>query len=92
LKTREYIAHGLPTILPYIDSDLNNHEAKDGILKIENKPDACVNAKDEIDAFAKDWAGRRLSQDKTAALLSYEVKEQKRLEFFKQVRNFTGEQ
>ena len=82
LKSREYLAHGIPTILAVDDPDVSS--ATEGILMLPNTENNVITHLSEIDAFV-DWArGRRVPRE-AVAHLDVRHKEQLRLEFFGEV-------
>lgn len=81
LKTREYIGHGLPLLLGYKDTDLNNFGKKDGVLRIPNKDGAVLTHIGKIKRFAAAWKGKRLNIKKFIPVLSASKKEEIRLSF-----------
>ena len=89
LKVREYLAHGLPTVLFYRDTDLRELTASEGVLQLRNAPASPKQHAPEILQFAKSWQGKRVSHSITAPLISSNLKEQKRLKFFDQVMRNT---
>jgi len=81
LKIRDCLAHGLPVILPYIDTDLNELTS-DVILKIPNTPDNIETHGQAIHDFAYRMRGRRVSMALIAPLIDAREKEKQRLKFF----------
>ena len=81
LKIRECAAYGIPLILPYIDTDLNDLKC-DEILKIPNTPDNLKQSKDQIHDFLYRMVGKRLKRKELHGLIDIKRKEQKRLDFF----------
>lgn len=84
LKVREYLAHGLPVILGYSDTDLSTKNL-DFVLQIPNTED---NVKDhfiQIREFAYRMMGKRVDRNLIAPLIDQSLKEKKRLEFFAQI-------
>jgi len=80
LKTRECLALGLPMILPYKDTDLDDLEC-DFLLKIPNKEDNIQTHAQAIHDFAYQMRGRRVER-KQIAHLDQTGKESQRLTFF----------
>lgn len=82
LKSREYVAYGLPVVGAYVDTDLSGEEF---FLQIENSEYGVLDAKDEILAFAEKWKGRAIDRSRIAALIDNDVKERARVGFMAQV-------
>jgi hypothetical protein len=83
LKTRECLALGLPMILPYRDTDLDQLEC-DFLLKIPNKEDNIQTYASAIRDFAYRMRGRRVDRDQIAGL-DQSIKELERLAFFEEI-------
>lgn len=81
LKIRECAAYGIPLILPYIDTDLNDLKS-DAILRIPNTEDNINRSKSRIHDFLYSMMGKRLKRDMLQDLIDINLKEQKRLDFF----------
>ncbi|OGQ99640.1 MAG: hypothetical protein A2284_06965 [Deltaproteobacteria bacterium RIFOXYA12_FULL_61_11] len=80
LKTREYLALGLPVILGCPDTDLSG---KDYVLELQlddHEPSAQILGK--VQAFLKRWKARRVPREQIAHL-DTAVKEPQRLEFLR---------
>lgn len=82
LKVREYIAFKLPVILGYKDTDL---DGKEYVLNIGNYENNVIDNIEKIRKFINN--SEELSKKINPTIISYEVKEKKRLEFFKYVKN-----
>ena len=80
LKTREYLAHGLPVILGYKDTDIA--ETDDFALYLGNGPDNVLNNLKEIEAFVWKWKDGEIPYDVIRKRIDYAVKEDQRLAFF----------
>lgn len=78
LKTREYVAYGLPVIGAYYDTDLSGC---DFFLEIENTESGVENAKDRILSFANSWKGRSIDAHTVSSLIDSRLKERLRLKF-----------
>ena len=85
LKAREYLAYGLPSILPFHDTDLNDLTAKDGVLSIPNKENSLLENKEKIIGFCKQWKGKRVPHKTTKPYLCNIEKEKRRLQFFEEI-------
>lgn len=84
LKTRECVALGIPTILPYTDTDLQ-HAATDKILEIDNNEKNAVACAGQIHDFAYRMLGRRIERDEIKNLIDSSMKEKQRLSFFEEI-------
>ncbi|QDJ50203.1 glycosyltransferase family 4 protein [Bordetella hinzii] len=83
LKTREYLAYGLPVIAGYEDADLRGAPYWLDIGNTENNVEGAVQA---VRDFVRRWQGRSLDRADARRRLDYAVKEAERLAFFEQVR------
>jgi glycosyltransferase involved in cell wall biosynthesis len=83
LKSREYLAYGLPVVIAYVDTDLENLEC-DFLLKIPNKEDNIRTHACAIRDFAHKMCGRRVDRSLIANLDSAR-KEAERISFFMKV-------
>ena len=81
LKSREYLARGLPVIGAYEDTDIP--EASPVYLRLPNQKGAIVNHITDVEAFIASWRGRRV-QHSEIDYLDTSVKEAQRLEFLRQ--------
>jgi hypothetical protein len=84
LKTRECLAYGLPSILPYIDTDLDE-VISDTLLKIPNQEDNVLNYGRAIYDFAYRMRGRRIDRQLIGPLIDMHAKETKRIDFFEEI-------
>lgn len=84
LKVREYLAHGIPTILPYFDSDIGN-EQLGFILEIPNNEDNLDMHREEIKTFVNRIKGERFSPNQIFPLIDSRPKEKRRLDFFEEI-------
>jgi glycosyltransferase involved in cell wall biosynthesis len=83
LKTREYLASGLPIVIRYWDSDF--HEGTtDFILNIPLDEKPLSNYANQILAFGEKWKHSRVPISNVSAI-SIESKENQRLEFFESI-------
>lgn len=82
LKTREYLAHGLPVIIGYNDTDFP--EGADFLLDLPNIENNVLSNRDRIRMFVESWRGRRVSRSEILHLDTAE-KECVRLRFLNQV-------
>jgi hypothetical protein len=83
LKTRECLALGLPMILPYKDTDLDNLECE-FLLKIPNKEDNIQTHAQVIRDFAYQMRGQRVDRN-LIAFIDQAVKEHERVQFFEEI-------
>lgn len=81
LKTREYLAYGIPVIIPYRDTDLDSLKI-DTILTIANTETTVDENWQAIRDFAFSMRGRRVDRDLIFNRIDSHVKEVKRLQFF----------
>lgn len=82
LKTREYLALGLPVIFAHKDSDFPC--PTDFMLELPNAPGAMTNNTAVIDEFVGRWSGRRVPRSRILHLDSLR-KEKARLDYFRLV-------
>jgi hypothetical protein len=83
LKTRECLAYGLPMILPYLDTDLDDLDCN-FLLKIPNKEDNIQTHGEAIREFAHRMRGVRADRSVLEPRIDALRKEKMRLEFFEQ--------
>jgi hypothetical protein len=79
LKTREYLAKGLPTIIAYDDTDFPSPVPY--LLQLPNTEDNIAANLDRIEHFVESWKGRRVPQH-AIAHLDVREKELQRIAFF----------
>lgn len=84
LKTREALAYGIPVIIAYHDTDLNEVNL-DTILRIPNTENNVSENAETIYKFALDMMGKRLDIAAVAPYLDQRQKEADRLAFFHQI-------
>lgn len=82
LKTREYLAYGLPVIIGYRDTDFP--EDPDFLLRLENREDNVERNLSRIQDFVLRWKGKRVARERILRIDMLE-KERERIEFFKSV-------
>jgi hypothetical protein len=85
LKSRECLAFGLPLIVAYIDTDLDDLEC-DFLLKIPNKEDNIQTHAQIIRDFAYQMRGRRVDRDQILRI-DQAGKELDRIQFFSEILN-----
>lgn len=85
LKSRECLAFGLPLVVAYIDTDLDDLNY-DFLLKIPNKEDNIQTHAQAIRNFAYQMRGRRAERRQIASL-DQARKEAERTAFFKEILN-----
>ncbi len=83
LKSREYLAYGLPLILSYIDTDLQDLSCN-FLLNIPNTEDNLETHGPLIREFAYKMRGIRVDRQLIAPRIDTEKKETERLKFFAQ--------
>ena len=85
LKSRQYLAHGIPMIYSYIDTDLNGKESF--VLAIPNEESNVRDSLQDIKKFVnfcyQNSAIRKEAREFALSNLDVKVKESKRLKFFK---------
>jgi glycosyltransferase involved in cell wall biosynthesis len=86
LKIREALACGIPVIIAYRDTDLNEITL-DTILRIPNTENNIIENAERIRNFAYDMIGRRVDLEAVAPYLDQRQKEKTRLAFFQQILN-----
>jgi len=86
LKSRECLALGLPLVLAYRDTDLDNSKA-DFLLKIPNKEDNIQTHAQSIHDFAYRMRGLRVDRNLIASI-DQAAKEAERIRFFKEILSF----
>lgn len=91
LKTRETLAYGLPLILPYRDTDLDDLEY-DWLLKIPNCEDNLETHGQAVHDFAYRMRGCRADRSLIAGRVDAHQKERQRLEIFCQAARRAGGQ
>lgn len=84
LKVREAAAFGLPLILGYQDTDLFDLET-DCILRLPSTEDNVAQNTERIRSFAYAMIGRRLDRKLVSSRISYQFKEETRLQFFHEI-------
>ncbi len=84
LKTREYLALGLPVIGAYEDTDIP--AASDFFLRLPNEPSSVLTHVDEIDGFIGRWRGQRVAREQID-FLDTSVKEAERVAFMETCLN-----
>jgi len=82
LKTREYLAYGLPVIIGYQDTDFP--EETDFLLRLENQENNIGINIARIQDFVMRWKGRRVSRERVLRI-DVNEKEKERVEFFRHV-------
>lgn len=81
LKSRECLAHGLPLVLAYEDTDLSGEDCA-GLLAIPNKEDNIQTHAGAIRDFAYRMRGRRVDRSEIASI-DQTRKEAQRIDFFR---------
>ena len=85
LKVRDYLAAGLPVILPYSDTAFLGRRSPDWVLEIPNCPGGVVEAKDAILDFVGKLQGLRISMAEVAPYVGCEFWEAKRVGFLEEI-------
>ncbi len=86
LKIREALSYGLPVIIAYRDTDLNE-VSLDTILRIPNTEKNLIDNAENIRKFAYEMMGKRVDISSVAPYLDQNQKEITRLEFFQRILN-----
>lgn len=86
LKVREALAHGIPVVLAYQDTDLQ-HIQSDLFLFLPNTPDNISSHGKLIRDFAFRVQGKRVDRELIRPLINRRDKEKSRLAFFEQILN-----
>ncbi len=86
LKSREYLALGLPMIAGYEDTDLKNR-FPENILVLPNVPETLLKNSDRVISFLMRVRGqnREKIRAQVRPFISYLHKEQKRIDFFREI-------
>ena len=84
LKIREALAYGLPVIIAYRDTDLNE-VSLDTILRIPNTEENMIENAETIRKFAYNMMGKRVDINSVAPYLDQKQKEITRLVFFQKI-------
>lgn len=84
LKSRECLAFGLPLVVAYIDTDLDETDC-DFLLKIPNKEDNIQTHAQSIYDFAHRMRGRRVDREFLKKYIDADQKEATRLSFFEEL-------
>jgi glycosyltransferase involved in cell wall biosynthesis len=82
LKTREYLACGLPVVIGYRDTDFSS--AVPFLLEVDNQAGSVARNVDRIAAFVHEWKGRRVRRDQIANL-DARAKEHQRVVFLQRL-------
>jgi glycosyltransferase involved in cell wall biosynthesis len=81
LKVRESLGYGVPTVIAYQDTDLEDQNF-DFLLKLPNCETNLADHADEVRDFTYRMCGQRADREAIWPLIDQGHKEQKRLEFF----------
>jgi hypothetical protein len=84
LKSRECLAFGLPLVIAYEDTDLDDKDC-DFLLKIPNKEDNIQTHAQSIRDFAYRMRGRRVDREILKKYIDTDQKEATRLSFFEEL-------
>jgi hypothetical protein len=84
LKSRECLAFGLPLVIAYEDTDLDDQDC-DFLLKIPNKEDNIQTHAQSIRDFAYRMRGRRADRELLKTYIDADQKEATRLSFFEEL-------
>lgn len=89
LKVREALAFGIPVIIAYRDTDLDDTEF-DTILRIPNTESNVIDNAERIRQFAHDMMGKRVDLSAIVQRVDQRKKEEERLAFFGEVLSGRG--
>ncbi|HVM69255.1 MAG TPA: glycosyltransferase [Gaiellaceae bacterium] len=84
LKVREYLLHGIPTVIGYDDTDFGGGDHW-YLLRLPNTEDNVSNGRDAIRAFVERVRGGRAPRDEVVARIGVTAKEEQRLRLLKEV-------
>ena len=82
LKSREYLAYGIPMIIAYKDPDFMNEPPF--LLRLPNEENAIISHTEEIRKFVERWQGKRVDR-KDIAHLDINYKAQRQIAFFRNI-------
>lgn len=82
LKSREYLAHGLPVIGAYRDTDLSGSPF---YLELDNHEDNIQRGFASICSFVEKWNGLNIDQNQIAQLIDWSAKEARRMRFMRMI-------
>ncbi|WP_242927109.1 glycosyltransferase [Pontibacter vulgaris] len=84
LKTREYLAYGLPIIIGYKDTAF--YESKpEWVLQLENNEDNIKNNINRIVSFSKTYKNIRVEKKEISKYIDTQIFEKKRLDFLENI-------
>ena len=84
LKTRQYLAYGLPVVLGHEDTDFSGADPW-FLLRLPNTEANVRDHVEQIRAFVDGVKGRRVQRSEIEGRLSAEVKEAQRIEFLRRL-------
>ena len=84
LKVREYLAHGLPVVLGFEDTDFLGANPW-YLLRLPNTEHNVTGGVDRIRAFVERVRGRRVAREEIAPAIGAQAKEAERLAFMREV-------
>ena len=85
IKVREYLAAGLPVIIPYKDTAFVDNNLPEWVLELPNQKGSLIKSKEKIINFVRLMRGKRLSSQEVMPYVGSKYWESKRLEFMKEV-------
>ena len=85
IKVREYLAAGLPVIIPYKDTAFVDNNLPEWVLELPNQKGSLIKSKEKIINFVRLMRGKRLSSKEVMPYVGSKYWESKRLEFMKEV-------
>lgn len=84
LKTRDYLARGLPVILPHKDTAFLNLK-KDWILELPNEPGSLITHREDIIQFCQKMKNYVVEWNEVEAYIGSDSLESARLDFFEEI-------
>jgi hypothetical protein len=85
LKTREYLAYGLPIVLGYADTAFMGGELPDWALQLPNRENNVLEKMEDIIRFCYENKNRKLTKDQTIRYIDSSAFEGTRLENLKRI-------
>lgn len=83
IKVREYLAAGLPVIVPYKDTAFIDKTVPDWVLELPNEKGALAKSKKKIIDFTRLMNGKRVPSKEVVSFVGSKYWETKRLDFLK---------
>jgi hypothetical protein len=90
LKVREYLAAGLPVIIPYKDTAFLDSELPEWVLELPNRRDGLLDSREDILSFLQKMEGRRIPLAEVAPFVGSDYWEAQRVNFLVEVAGGHG--